>query len=457
MNKKKGLIFLLLLSAFALLACNLSAARATASATLKNTAAPTSQPSPLSTSPPPASPLPTLPPTASPPPTLSPTEETPEPIEQTVCTASRSTVVLLVDPNLVSLVRDNLARFAQDLCNDGYTAVQRISNFNTPPEARAYLAELYERANPKLEGAIIIGDFPRAYQTVKLVSTNPDIPPTVEEVISFQYYSDLNGNFATSPDYTSPGKKEYSYDLHSGDTNWEVWIGVLPLYKGDLSQTVQGLNRYFEKNHAYRAAGSGLPRAFVEIIEHYTATTAAETDNYLFQMSTGQFSWTPFSTAPGARIYFDNPANGMTVDQGYADLSAGVADFTVTDTHGDWMDSGRLNITWVESNPVKTIFFWSNGCAVGNLDHPDNFLTSILYSPTSMVLIARGTTNDSGGMGNNQNGFFGHNIATALDAGKNFGQAILSHVNVPLVSPWSKSQEFHFASIITLGDPTLKR
>ena len=52
----------------------------------------------------------------------------------------------------------------------------------------------------------------------------------------------------------------------------------------------------------------------------------------------------------------------------------------------------------------------------GDLDHADNFLTSTLYSPTSDVLIAKGTTNDSGGMGNNSNGFFGHNIATALAA-----------------------------------------
>src|SRR5262249_17810381 len=147
---------------------------------------------------------------------------------------------------------------------------------------------------------------------------------------------------------------------------------------------------------------------------------------------------------------------GLTVDRGYADLSAGVADFTDLDAHGYWGASGKIDIAWVEKNPVRTAFFWSNGCAVGNLDYPDNFLTSSLYSPTSMVLVAKGTTNNSGGMGTNENGYFGRNIATALAAGESLGSALLDHVNVPLISPWSIDREFYGATTVVLGDPTLK-
>ena len=32
----------------------------------------------------------------------------------------------------------------------------------------------------------------------------------------------------------------------------------------------------------------------------------------------------------------------------------------------------------------------------------------------------------------------------------------MGHVNVPLVHPWSNSREFHFATPVFLGDPTLK-
>jgi hypothetical protein len=39
--------------------------------------------------------------------------------------------------------------------------------------------------------------------------------------------------------------------------------------------------------------------------------------------------------------------------------------------------------------------------------------------------------------------------------GKSFGQAMLEHVNVPLLSPWSGDRESHYAVQVILGDPTL--
>ena len=59
-------------------------------------------------------------------------------------------------------------------------------------------------------------------------------------------------------------------------------------------------------------------------------------------------------------------------------------------------------------------------------------------------------------MGSNGNGYFGHNIAVALSQKASFGNAIRSHVNAPLMWPWSESREYHFASSVTLGDGTLK-
>jgi hypothetical protein len=302
---------------------------------------------------------------------------------------------------------------------------------------------------------ILIGRLPYAYQYVHATSFNPSIPSRDEEVISYQDYADLDGSFSASPGYRSPGNRAHSFDVHTGAVNWEIWVGVLPPYKASRASTVAALNRYFDRNHAYRTGGSKPPRAFLQVTELLRATTAAEHTALLAGLQTGQYAWVPFSNSATARIYFDSPA-GLSVDQGYAALAQGAADFTVTDTHGFWGASGRLTIQWVESNPVKSVFFWSNGCAIGNLDQPDNFLTSTLYSATSDVLVAKGTTNDSGGMGTNQNGFFGRNVATSMSQGRSLGQALLDHVNVPLIYPWSLDREFHFGTAIVLGDPTLQ-
>ena len=365
-------------------------------------------------------------------------------------------MVVLVDPRLLGGIQAGLEQFGADLCRDGYTVVRRLSDFATPPDVRAYLAQLYAQTKQKLTGTIIIGDFPRAYQWVTLNSSNPNIPSSSEELISLQYYSDLNGAFAASAGYKSPGKHPYSYDVHSGELNSEIWVGILPIYKGDVARTIDALMRYFAKNHAYRLGQTPLPRAFLEVNEHFMSKTAAQDAALLNDMRSGPYSWKPFSSANNARLYIDSTTPELSLERGYADLSAGVADFAEFDAHGWYKASGRLTIDWVESKPVRTIFFWSNGCAVGNIDYPDNFLTSVLYSPTSSVLAAKGTTNDSGGMGNNANGYFGANIAAALSRQLSLGDAILAHVNVPLVKPWSDSREFQIATTIVLGDPTLR-
>jgi hypothetical protein len=375
--------------------------------------------------------------------------------ERETCGDKPAAVVLVIDQEIPN-IRPGLDQFEADLCGAGYAVIERRGDFTEAPQLRAYLAEVHARSSGRLAGAMFIGDFPKAYQWVVAKSANPAIPSVEEEVLSLQYYSDLDGLFRASPNYTSRGRHQFSFDVHEGNVDWEIWTAVLPLYRGDSRATAEALNRYFAKNHAYRTGQVVLPRAFLQVSEFYYARTQADHDMFLSGMRSGQYAWTPFSNAPSARLYFNSETAGLWAEQGYEDLSAGVADFTVQDSHGNWSTSGRLDIAWVESRPVRTIFYWSNGCAIGDLDKPNNFLTSILYSSTSTVLIAKGTTNDSGGMGNNRNGFFGHNIATAMTGGDSFGDALVGHVNVPLISPWDASREFHFATSIIVGDPTLR-
>ncbi len=431
----------------------------TPTATLKAPPAVVSTATPTDTRVPTATPTDTRVPTATPThtATIGPEETpTPTPALREICQGGTGTVVLILDPALQAGIRGGLDSFETDLCSEGHAVVERLSDFGGPEEVRSFLAGLYTSTAGQLVGAILIGDIPYAYQYVTMVYSNPSIPTLEEEAISFQYYADLDGAFEASAGYASPGGHPYSYDVHRGAVDWEIWIGVLPLYKGDYALTVEALSRYFEKNHDFRSGASTAPHAFLQINEHFHASTVEEHESLMDGLVEGQYAWTPFSNTATSYIYFDSPPGGLSVAQGYQQLSAGVADVTVGDAHGYWGAHGSIDIAWVESNGVNTVLFWSNGCAVGNLDYADNFLTSILYSPASTVLVAKGTTNDSGGMGNNQNGFFGHNVAVALSNGESVGEAILDHVNVPLLPPWSDSREFHFGTAILLGDPTLR-
>ena len=364
----------------------------------------------------------------------------------------RSMVALVVDPALDGPTRVARDRFKSDLRAAGYKVVETVSPFADPVAVRGYLQGLPRN---RLRGAILIGDVPRAYQYVEFIPANPEFPAMRDEVISYQFYSDLDGTFAASPAYVSPGGHAHSYDVHGGAVDWEIWVGVLPVYEGDHAATVAAIKRYFAKNHEYRTAGTSIPRRFLEVNEHLSATTRTEHAVLLAGLQTGPYAWTPWSAAPGAQFFFDSPPAGLTAAQGYVALRTGAADFFHGAAHGSSGQHGQIDIPWVESHPVRTVFFWSDGCSVGDLDRSRNFLTSVLYSPTSDVLVAKGTTNDSGGLGNNTDGSYGHNVATRMEAGKSLGRALVDHVNVPLIPPWSTDREFHYASVVLLGDPTL--
>lgn len=372
-----------------------------------------------------------------------------------LCNPGSRIVALIVDPLLAEGIRTGLEQFVSDLCLEGYSVVVESNPFATAADVRTYLARLYVESGSLLNGAILIGDIPHAYQWVRMEFSRPDLSPLEEEVISFQFFADLDGVFSRSPGYSSPGGHAESFDIHEGDVEWEQWIGVLPLFRGDYDASAIALNMYFERNHAYRMGEFAIDHAFMQISEHFLATTIAERDQILEDMRSGTYSWTPLSLEPGSTFYFNSPQTNQYADDGYDDLALGAADFIVAQAHGYWGAHGSIDIAWAESHLIRTVFFWSDGCAVGNLDYPENFLTSVLYSSLSTVLVAKGTTNDSGGLGTNSEGYSGHNIATAMTAGAGIGDAVKGHVNVPLIAPWSESREFHFATVVLLGDPTL--
>jgi hypothetical protein len=391
-------------------------------------------------------------------PSLAPTPTIPEaPIEQEACGAAAAHgVVLLVDPELRPGIYDRLMRFEADLCAAGYFVYERRSGFSTPPELRAYLTDLRTRTREKLEGAYFVGSFPFAYQFVTAHSLNPKFPDTNEEVVSLQYYEDLDGVFSRSPGYASRGGHEYSYDRHSGAIDWELWTSVLPRAKGPLTATVDGINRYLDRNHAFRTGQLLLPDSFLFISELNPATTQTVYDTTMESLAKGEYAWTPLSNRSDARIYIDSVKPPLSASEGYERLTEGVADVTVLQAHGSSESSGQIDTTWVKSHSVRTFLLWSDACATAYLERPDNFMTTVLYSAESSVLVAKGSSNNASGLGNNKNGFYGHNIATAIVSGGALGEAVVAHVNTPLLSAWSDYREFLFAPPVLLGDPTIR-
>lgn len=373
------------------------------------------------------------------------------PQERVLYPWNTESIALVVDPELPYRVRTSLDQFEADLAAAGYTIIERLTTFSTPQLLRTWLAATHANATPHLAGAILIGNMPKAYQYYVITYTNPGIPPTPLEAISYQYYADLDGTFTASAGYVSPGGHVYSYDEHGGDLDWEIWVGVLPFYQQDYGQTADVLIDYFGKNHVYRMGSHSLPPRYVEIDELHTAATLQDYTQLIQDLQSGAYSWTPFSDSGSAQFFFNCPATDLTAIQGYTTLGTTGADFVAVGAHG----SGLVNTAWALSNAILVPFFWHDGCTVANLEDPDNFLTAVLYSPYSDVIVAKGATNYSTGLGTNQDGCHGHNIATGLTLGMCLGATLQDHVNTPLLWPWSDNRESFYAPTVILGDPSL--
>lgn len=392
-------------------------------------------------------------------PTQTPLPLVPSPTPFT-CQDYQESVVLLVEEAYLEQLQDSLDQFSRDLCEDNYQVIIAKSNFESPEQIREYLKDLYfEKTAESLAGAILIGDIPYAYQHVTLRFSSPDIPPKYQEFISLQFYADLDGEFFLSAEYQPANGEaplgEPIFDTHQGETDWEIWVSVMPPYLGEQDSTIDALQRYFERNHAYRTGQIDLPRAYIHI-QGYQSTTMEEYEEFLEACLGGTLDWTALKGDSEPQIFFGNEAMGLTDTAGYQAISEFKADFSIFIGHGNVGSVGQINNPWLEENQLATIFFWSHSCSVGNLDNQYHILSQILYHPNSLVLFTTGNTTEAMGLGTNINGPYPRNISTALSRGLSIGEAILLHVNTPLVQHEIPFQEKIFGSKIFYGDLTLK-
>ena len=235
----------------------------------------------------------------------------------------------------------------------------------------------------------------------------------------------------------------------------EIWVSVLPYYINNQN-TINCINNYFIKNHEYRIGNMNIRDGYIEINEHHTASTENEYNNQIDAMRSGIYSWDPFTSWGNVGLFIDNGIGEPDVDYAYEnEINSNKYKFAVLSAHGSASSNGRLTISDLETTSLSPIFIWLGGCQTGNLDYTRNIGTEIIYSLYSNALITKAGTSNVGGLGNNENGFYGKNIATSMLSGKSLGEAYLYHNNTPLISPWSNNFEMNNAPNIFFGDLSL--
>lgn len=128
------------------------------------------------------------------------------------------TVLINIDSVTHSGIEPTLEEFINLLTEEGYVVVLHKVRETHADSLRSYMQSLY-REQPSLNGAIFIGNFPKAFLHVKFPSVENRIP-----VMTMEFYQDLDGEYPTinHPDYVQ------SYGSHYGEVKSEIWSSVIP-------------------------------------------------------------------------------------------------------------------------------------------------------------------------------------------------------------------------------------
>lgn len=359
-------------------------------------------------------------------------------------------IILIIDDTLENDFDAELELFTSDLQAENYNVIITYSNYQTPEEVRSYLQSVYTTTSPLLIGALLLGQIPLARQYYYNEYSNPDIEPTEHDGVSIQFYSDLDGNFyKNNPEYPD------SYSEHDGDRESEIWISLLPWFT-DENTTITKIKEYLNKNHAYRKSLMTREEGFLWVNEHKNAEDRETYDAHIDAMVHGVYSWSPFTEWGNTGLFIHNSIGGPDPEYAYTyDLQSTKYRFAALTAHGSVAANGLLTISDLNSMSITPPFIWLGGCNTANLDYNSNFATELIYQSMNSTLAIKGGSANVGGLGNNEDGFFGHNIATAMLEGKSLGEAYLYHNNTPLISPWLEDYELHNAFTIFIGDFSL--
>jgi hypothetical protein len=374
-------------------------------------------------------------------------------------------VVLIVDSEIEPDIRDSLEQFSHDLEIDRYTVIKHILVENSPEELRAYLFDLYQDSTPPLFGAIFIGNIPKPYFRIYYPESNgcPERGPY--EIISFQFYQDLNGTYSCS----NPENCNHTgcYDTHSGEIDSEIWVSVLPFYL-DRETTIDRINSYFKKNHESRM---GLRRPEAGFICSLIGASIDTPEAYQQQVDyfiNSQWAWKPLTSRGNILVGPDNSLGDLDnyPNAAYCYEQAMMTDeydFAEIGSHGRCTSFGEgqggsisINVDWANTHHIKPLFLWDHSCNTGDIDCQPNLLSAFLYNPNNNVILAKGATGDQGGLGSSLNGDSHPYIGGLLSQGYSFGEAILSHINSEFVDCCGQQREYFVAQFILLGDGTLK-
>lgn len=338
-------------------------------------------------------------------------------------------VLLLVNSEIQTQIQVSITQYINDLEIEGYEVVLMSASGGTPADIKNLIKNYYNTGG--LTGCVLIGDFPVPW--FEHEDVYPYLGGRYEYPIDM-YYMDLNGNWIDSD-------SDGMFDLQesgSGDIKPEIWLGRLTA--SPLGNETSLLQKYFHKNHKYRAGELVLDKIALAYTDDYYSASGPYCGDQL-------------------RLIYDNVQsiydNSVTTAAYYKQLLAQPYHFVTVYAHSNAtlhaFQNGSENeyVTYNDIISIKPRNFFYNlkGCHTANYIEK-NYLAGWYIFCDGYGLVAVGPAT-KGSMINEK--FYYKPLGEGKTFGESYKEWLIENINI---SSYIYPRDIY--PVVMCGDPTLR-
>jgi hypothetical protein len=285
---------------------------------------------------------------------------------------NRGKLLLMVATNGLDNLSNELARLQSDIIGDGWQVIRHdVSSNDTPASVKSLIVKDYNADPANVQAVFLFGHVPILQSGFLDYDTHGPRPMATD-----CYYADIDGDWSSSPSYL-PSDVELMVS--------RVDLANMPgsAAPGVFTNEVELLRNYLNKDHRWRHILFSVPRRALMAVRFGDLEGEARS-------ATGYRNFEPM-VGPGNTL-FANVADASLPTNCWLSLLStnaylwtyacgGGQDTTMSamGTHGQYFDSWTTDIV---SQDAKAVFFMLEGSWMGNWDHTDNYLRSVLATPT---------------------------------------------------------------------------
>jgi hypothetical protein len=285
---------------------------------------------------------------------------------------NRGKLLLIVATNGLDNLSNELARLQSDITGDGWQVIRlNVSSNDTPASVKSLIVNDYNSDPANVQSVFLFGHVPILQSGFLDYDTHGPRPMPAD-----CYYADMNGDWSSSPSYLP--------------SDVELMVGRVDLANmpgnaapGVFTNEVELLRNYLNKDHRWRHKLFTVPRR--ALMADRFGDLGGEA-----RSATGYRNFEPM-VGPGNTLLANVSDASLPTNCWISLLSSnsylwtyacgGGQDTTMSamGSHGLYYDVWTTDII---AQDAKAVFFMLEGSWMGNWDHTDNFLRSVLATPT---------------------------------------------------------------------------